>query len=349
MMIGLYAFGATILMIFVLSLAFRKIGWMDKPHLYGHQREPVPYGVGIVFFLIFLALSWLLIPISNKLIALWIAGGLLSLVSFWDDRVSLPAWPRFGIQILCALVVIIAGVGIPVISNPLGDPFILNDIAFSFELAGYQLTIEPLADLVALLWIVFLINAMNWLDGVPGMVSGISTISSLMIYLLATMSEIHVIDQADLAVLALVIGGASLAFLCFDFPKPKLLMGDSGTMFLGFIIAVMAIFSGGKLATAFIVLAIPLLDAIWTIIRRILKGQSPFRGDFQHFHHELMRAGLSERQVNFFYYLISLSFGGIALYLQSFGKLMSILLLFSLMALLRVWISLKRRRRDLTE
>jgi len=143
--------------------------------------------------------------------------------------------------------------------------------------------------------------------------------------------------------MALIIAGASFAFLLFDFPKPKVLMGDSGTMFLGLMIAVMAIFSGGKLATAFIVLAIPILDAAWTILRRLLQKKSPFKGDFQHFHHELMRAGLSERQVNLFYYAISLGFGFTALYLQSLGKLIAIIILFVLMVLVRLFLLDKKQ------
>ena len=123
-------------------------------------------------------------------------------------------------------------------------------------------------------------------------------------------------------------------------------MGDSGTMFLGLMIATMALFSGGKLATAFIVLAFPILDAVWTIIRRIYRKQSPFKGDFQHFHHELMDAGLSERQVNIFFYTISLGFGYAALYLESFGKLIAILILFSIMFSVRIALLMKRRRAE---
>ncbi|MDZ4216904.1 MAG: MraY family glycosyltransferase, partial [Candidatus Gracilibacteria bacterium] len=239
-------------------------------------------------------------------------------------------------QIISALIIVLAGIGVPAISNPFGGMIVLDSVRWTLELGGVQILIEPLANLVALLWIVFVMNAMNWLDGSPGIVSGISTIACFVLYGLASMSELHVIDQSTLSTMALILGGSSLVFLCFDFPKPKILMGDSGTMFLGLMIAVMAIFSGGKLATAFIVLAFPILDAAWTIVRRIIKRQSPFKGDFQHFHHELMKAGLSQRQVNIFYYVVSLCFGFIALFLQSFGKLLAILLLFGLMVTVRL-------------
>lgn len=332
----LFPFALTAVLILVLNLAFRRLRWLDKPELFGYQRSPVAYGLGIVFFLSFLICSLLFLEPDPKLIALLVGGGILTLTCFIDDRVKLPALPRLLIQIGCAAIVVLAGVSVPAITNPFGDPFVLDSIRWTLELGTFELTVIPIAQLVAIFWIVFVINAMNWLDGAPGIVSGISTIACAVLYLLATMSELHVIDQTELSNLALIIGASAFAFLFFDFPPPKVLMGDSGTMFLGLMIAVMAIFSGGKFATAFIVLAIPILDAAWTIVRRILKKQSPFRGDFQHFHHELLRAGFSERQVNLFYYAVSLGFGYSALYLESMGKFIAIAILFSMMVGVRL-------------
>lgn len=332
----LLSFGSTIALTMMISFVFRRFGYLDKPHLYGYQRDPVPYGTGIVFFLVFLLSALIFLEVDTKLLAVLCAGGILTATCFIDDRCKLPAVPRLLIQIFCAAILVLAGISVPAISNPFGGPFVLDSIQWTLNISGSDLVIVPLASLVAMIWVVLVVNAMNWLDGAPGIVSGISTIACAVLYLLATMSDLHVIDQTSLATMALIIGGSTFAFLFFDFPQPKILMGDSGTMFLGMMIAVMAIYSGGKLATAFIVLAIPLLDALWTFARRILKGQSPFRGDFQHFHHELMHAGLSERQVNLFYYAVSLSFGIAALSLQSFGKMVAILMLFGLMVSIRL-------------
>ncbi|MDP3976044.1 MAG: MraY family glycosyltransferase [bacterium] len=320
---------------------FRKLHLLDRPELYGHQRQAIPYGVGIVFFLSFLIGSLLWLETSPQLITLLVGGGILTTTCFIDDRCQIPAWLRLLIQLFCAALIVQSGVHIPAISNPFGDPIVLDGIRWSLELGGFHLNVEPMAATVAILWIVFLVNAMNWLDGAPGIVSGISTISCAVIYLLATMKGLHVIDQSQLANMALILGGSTFVFLFFDFPKPKVLMGDSGAMFLGLMIAVMAIYSGGKLATAFIVLAFPLLDAVWTIVRRIVKGQSPLRGDLQHFHHELLRAGLSERQVNLFYYALSLGFGLSTLYLESLGKLIAIIILFGLMVSIRTILALR--------
>jgi len=340
------SFLASLVLIFLLEAAFRKLHWLDKPQVYGYQRSPVPYGMGVVFFLIFLPFGLYFLELSPQLIALFVSGALLTATCFLDDRVNLPTLPRLCVQILCAVILVGSGIGIPAISNPFGDPIVLDGIRWVFEIGATTFTIEPLADLVALLWIVFVINAINWLDGVPGIVSGVSAIACSVLFFLATMKDLHVIDQTTLSGMALILAGSTLAFLLFDFPKPRILMGDSGTMFLGMMIAVMAIFSGGKLATAFIVLAIPILDAIWTIVRRLLKGQSPFRGDFQHFHHELLKAGLSQRQVNLFYYVVSLGFGYSALYLQSMGKMIAIIVLFFLMASIRFGLARKSSRQN---
>jgi|CXWL01.1.fsa_nt_gi UDP-GlcNAc:undecaprenyl-phosphate GlcNAc-1-phosphate transferase len=339
----LSSFFLTLGLVLLASKIFRKLQWLDSPELFGYKRRPIPYGIGIVFLLNFLFLAAFFLPWSIQLVALLFSGTILTVISCIDDRIKLSPWIRLIIQLCSALLVVLAGINVPAITNPFGDPFVLDGIVWTLSIGGMMLTIAPMAALFAMLWIVFVMNSMNWLDGAPGIVSGMSTIACAVLYFLATESQLHVIDQTTLAIMALIVGGGTFAFLCFDFPKPKILMGDSGTMFLGFMIAVMAIYSGGKLATAFIVLAIPILDAAWTIIRRLINKQSPLKGDFQHFHHELMKAGLSERQVNLFYYSISLGFGIVALTLESLGKFIAIIILFGIMAGVRLFMAISSK------
>lgn len=343
MNVSFISFALTLVSIPLLARLFRKLGWMDRPQDYGYRRAPVPYAMGILFFLVFALCVLIFLELNAELLVLLVSGAILTLVSFFDDRYKLPALPRLGIQVLCALAVVLSGVSVPALTNPFGDPIVLDGIRWTMELGGLQLTILPLASIVAVIWIVFVMNAMNWLDGVPGMVSGMSSIALMVIFLLASQAVLHEIDQTVLTSMALILLGSSVAFWLFDFPPPRILMGDSGTMFLGFMLGIMAIYSGAKFATAFIVLAFPLMDALWTISKRLLKKKSPFAGDFEHFHHELMKAGLGEAQVNLLYYLVSLSFGFIALGLQSTGKLIALLSVFGLMAVLRVGLALRRR------
>ena len=111
-------------------------------------------------------------------------------------------------------------------------------------------------------------------------------------------------------------------------------MGDTGSMFLGFLIAVFAIFSGGKIATAFLVLGFPILDAFWVITRRMVQGQSPMKGDLKHLHHRLLEVGLTERKALVLIYLLCLFFGGSAVFLGSTQKLFLIVAMGVLMVIM---------------
>ena len=132
-----------------------------------------------------------------------------------------------------------------------------------------------------------MVNAFNWVDGVPGMASSIAFVSSLILFLLSIRPGFHYLDQTLAITLSIIIMALSIGFLVFDFPKPRMIMGDTGSMFLGFLLAVTALISGGKIATTILVLGFPILDFAWVILRRIRKGQSPFKGDLMHFHHRL--------------------------------------------------------------
>src|SRR5690606_15622155 len=216
MSLGQYSFALTFCLLVLGYWSFRKIQWLDKPHLYGYQRLPVPYGLGIVFFLNFLLLAVFFLEIDPKLLALIIAAGVLTLTSFIDDRIKLSPLLRLAVQFGCAALVVLAGISVPAITNPFGDPLVLDSWQWTFSFGNVELVLIPLAQIVALLWIVFVINAMNWLDGAPGIVSGISTIACMVIYLLATMSDLHVIDQSTLSNLAIITGASAFAFLFFD-------------------------------------------------------------------------------------------------------------------------------------
>jgi UDP-GlcNAc:undecaprenyl-phosphate/decaprenyl-phosphate GlcNAc-1-phosphate transferase len=317
----------TVGLVLVLRAVFPLLGWMDKPERYGYFRKPVPYGLGVVMFLAFFMVSPWAVGLDERLMTLIVGGGVLTLISFLDDRIGLPAWLRLLIQVgVAAAIVVIGDVSVPAITNPLGAAFVLD----SWTMWLGSMIFEPLADGIAIFWLVLMMNAMNWLDGVPGMVSGVSTIAFAVIFILAAQG-FHVIDQQVLSQMALIFGASTFVFWFFDFPPPRVLMGDSGTMFLGLMLGVLAIYSGAKFATAIIVLAFPVFDFFWTIVRRIYNKQSPLRGDFLHFHHELMNSGMSEHTVCVLFYGFAAIFGGVTLLLESFGKLWVLVALFLIM------------------
>lgn len=341
---GLLAFVLTLLGVVIALRFFPKLGLLDKPQKYGLKRAPIPYSGGLILFAVFLALVLVFLNLEKHLVGVLVAAGMIVLMSFLDDRYGLSPFLRLGVQILAAVTVVLSGIGIAAVSNPLGGTIFLDtwQIPLQFGEAVYIFTV--FADLFTILWIVAMINTMNWLDGIPGLTSGISTIGAGVMFLLAIRPNFHYIDQTEAAILAVIVAASAFAFWWFDLHPPKILMGDTGSMFLGFMLAILAIFSGGKIATAFLVMGFPLLDFAWVIARRLLKRQSLFKGDLYHFPHRLMRAGFTERQSAFLIYAICVLFGGTALFLGSSQKLVAIGVMVVLMGLLGTFVVLRGRR-----
>jgi UDP-GlcNAc:undecaprenyl-phosphate GlcNAc-1-phosphate transferase len=153
------------------------------------------------------------------------------------------------------------------------------------------------------------------------------------------------VNQPATALLAIVLAGAGLGFLKFNFNPARIFLGDSGSMFLGYMIAIIAIISGGKLATAGLILGIPILDAAWVIARRVLSGEKPWKADRKHLHHRLLDAGLSQKQTVILYWAFSALFGGIALASQTYGKTLTALAAAFLMLILGfILVRLERKR-----
>lgn len=324
--ISVFAFVLTVVFSFVAVRFFPKFGLMDRPAKYGLFRSPIPYYGGLAIFFGFVFSILIFVPLDRPLAGVLIALSLLVLVSFLDDYFSLHPFLRLFVQIFAGLIVVYSGVGIQSITNPFGTPFILDQ--WSFDFAGQ--IIFFLSALFTIFWIVLMVNSMNFLDGVPGLVSGVAFLASVTIFFLSIRSG-HVVDQTLVTYLSAILAACSAAFFLFDFPPPKILMGDTGSVMLGFLIAILAIFSGGKIATAFLIMGFPLLDALFTIVRRIAKRQAPWKGDLYHLHHRFLKAGFSQRQIVLFVCSISALFGGIALFLGTEQKFFALIVLAVLM------------------
>jgi len=140
------------------------------------------------------------------------------------------------------------------------------------------------------------------------------------------------VHQPAVALLAIILGGAALGFLPYNFYPARIFMGDSGAYFLGLTLAMLAIYSGAKLATAVLVLGFPIFDALWAAVRRAMRGTSPFKADRQHFHHLLIDTGMTQRQAVLTLYAVAAVFGTVALFVGSLAKLIALLALTCLMA-----------------
>lgn len=325
------AFILTILLVLIALKVFPKLGLLDKPEKYGIKRKPIPYPGGILLYIIFLILALIFFEPTLKLMGLMIGGGILVFISFIDDRYDLPAWFRLMVQIVVALIMILVGIGVETITNPFGGYIALNNIKFMFQFGETTVTIMALSGLFTVAWILLITNTMNWLDGIPGMTSGITAIGGLTLFFLS-ISE--VVNQPEVATLAIIVSMMAFAFWIFDFYPPKIIIGDSGSMFFGLLLAVIAIFSGGKIATAFLILGFPILDAIYVIIYRIYKRRAPWKGGewdkyrkAVHLHHRMLQFGFSERQVLGMIYLLCAIFGVTALFLGTQGKFWAIVII----------------------
>lgn len=337
---ALVAFALTFVLTAAALKLFPKLGLMDRPWKYGLKRKPIPYYGGLALVLAFTASVLIFVKLDVHVAGLIVGALLIALISFLDDLLSLSPWLRLSVQVLAALVLVFAGIGVRSISNPLGPAIVLDSV--------YVYGFSVLAALFTVIWVVTIVNTMNWLDGLNGLPSGVTVIASFTLFLLSIRPGIHfdVSSQVPVAMISIILFACALAFWLFDFHPAKILMGDTGSMFLGFLLATLAIFSGGKIATAFLVLGFPILDAVWVIIRRIVQGKSPMRGDLKHLHHRLLEMGLTERKALVLFYAVCAVFGFVAVFLEGMQKLIAIILLGLLMVIVGGYAVYYSRRKN---
>ncbi len=344
---AVFAFCLTFFLTWGALWLFPKLGLMDKPQKYGLKRKPIPYYGGLVLFTVFVVSVLLFVKVDVHVAGLIIGAFMIAAVSFIDDLRGLSPWIRLFVQMLGALTLVFSGIGIHSISNPFGAPLSLDIFQISLTVDQvYQIAV--LSALFTVIWVVAIVNTMNWLDGLNGLTSGITVIAALTLFLLSIRPGIHydVSSQVPVAMMSVILFSVALAFWLFDFYPAKILMGDTGSMFFGFLLAALAIFSGGKVATAFLVLGFPILDAFWVIFRRIMEGKSPMKGDLKHLHHRLLEIGMSEPKALLLIYTLCGVFGGIAVFLEGIQKVYAIvamLVLMLILGLLAVYLGGKKK------
>jgi UDP-GlcNAc:undecaprenyl-phosphate GlcNAc-1-phosphate transferase len=287
-----------------------RLGMVDHPRPGELQAWPRSRsgGYGLVAaFALGLLVSLFLIPRSDpsewtRLLGFVVGLLVVIVVAYFDDRLRMGALPQLVGQVLAALLPIPFGLMVADLSNPLGQTVPLP-LAFAVPLT--------------VLWVVGMINTVNWLDAVDGLAGGVALIAALV--LLARTLDL---GQYSVAVLPLALVAACLGFLPFNFSPARVFMGTSGSMFLGYALAMLAIFGGAKLATAAMVLGLPLLDAAFVVIQRLHAGRSPFRGgDHAHLTHKLALRGWGVRRIVLTLYAASLALGLGALVLPGPHKL----------------------------
>ena len=332
-MISFLSFVVAFVVTFIItpiSLVFiKRFGIFDDPKVHKHpaiiHKKPIPRSGGIPLFVGILIAGILFLPLTSKIvIALFFASLISLVVGVIDDKFDISPYLRFFINIIVALIVVASGVGIPFITNPFGGILYLSSIRIPFDLFGINLLIS-FSDLVAIVWIVWVMNMLNWSKGVDGQMPGIVGISAFVIGVLSLRFPSTEQNTLIATVLSFAIAGSSLGFLLFNFYPAKIFPGYGATS-VYLLLAVVSILSGAKLATAILVMGVPMVDGIFTIFRRILSGRSPFKHDKKHLHHLLLNIGFSQRSVALFYWFISGIVGTISLLLSSKGKLFALIM-----------------------
>jgi UDP-GlcNAc:undecaprenyl-phosphate/decaprenyl-phosphate GlcNAc-1-phosphate transferase len=333
----LIIFVVTLLLSAAFTMVVRRValsrGLVDMP---GDDRRvhrvPVPRLGGLAIFgafavgvgLMFLLNVWGITASTNdnirfepwRILVVLIGAGIITAVMAVDDLRDLKPLTRLLWQIGAALFVIVpalvwpggpnsgeppgtlhhdqgAGVIALSVQNPFGDPLEFPLIVAVFLTA---------------FWLVGVTNTINWIDGLDGLAAGVSAVACAVMFVITG----PVLGQWTLAYLPLVLGAAILGFLPFNIHPARIFMGDSGAMFLGFTLAVIAIIGGAKMAAALLVLGIPLLDGVYMILYRLIRGRSPLQADRGHLHHRLLDIGLSQPQVVTVFYVLCGTFGLLA-------------------------------------
>ena len=309
-----------------------RLGLVDVPVGRRRHSGPVPRigGLGLsAGFALACGAALALAPLSNPEDRRRIAGVLLGCafvlaVGLLDDWKELKPWPQLAAQAAAALIAAATTVFIERFTNPLNN----------------QLVVLPLwlAVPVTVFWIVGMMNTVNWLDGLDGLAAGVGAIAAGLFALHA-----YRLGQKEVALYPLALAGACLGFLPFNFHPARVFLGSAGAMVAGYALATFSILAPARVATALLVMAVPIVDTAWQIFDRYRRGRSPMQGDRGHLHFRLLDLGWSQRAIVLGYWLFCAAFGALSLLVSSrLYKLVSLLLLGALV--LAVLVLLTRRQ-----
>ncbi len=307
---------ASLILTPIMIVAARYFGVVDVPGGRRIHSRITPRLGGVAILLAFFVSLWLFLPEiapnfkDKQLLGFMAASTLLLVIGIADDKWGVPAIWQFLSQVVAGVTLVLVGMGIEEVTSPFGGKLDLHVWDISIALGGVPHFLALPADLITVAWVVLVINAVNWIDGLDGLAGGVGLISAITLALLSLSATV---DQPHVATLAMILAGAIAGFLVYNFNPAKIFLGTVGSTFIGFSIATLAIISGGKIATAVLVLGFPILDALSLVIRRSLTGQAAWQPGTDHLHHLLLARGWSVRRTVLSIYLLCASFGALAL------------------------------------
>ena len=330
------AFIFSILMVPLVRKMCLKEGYYDLPGERKIHKKPIPRLGGIAIWLgtIFSLITVILLqgtyPFGNSISAILVGGTIMFILGMVDDTYGLSAKFKFFVQIGAALITFLLGVQISYVYIP------FVDVHWYFGILSLPITI---------LWVVGLSNAFNFIDGVDGLAGTLGSTSAITIGIIALCLQP---PQDTCTLLCFILAGAIAGFLVFNYNPARIFMGDSGSLFTGFLLATLSVASVMKSVafTMFLplfILVVPIFDICFATTRRLLKGKSPFSPDAEHLHHKLLKAGFSHNKTVFTLVSVTIAAGAVAahiasalrVYLVTIFCLNAVLLVISLLAKLR--------------
>jgi UDP-GlcNAc:undecaprenyl-phosphate GlcNAc-1-phosphate transferase len=297
----------------------RQLGMLDMPGGRRRHPRPIPRPGGLAIAVAFgtaIFVFWLidrlaghpfLIPeeVRSSRFTLTAIAALLGMaIGLVDDFLELRARWQFLGQVIVAAVIVLAGIHIDFVNDPLSDRLI--ELSF------------PAAVAFTMLWIVGMNNALNFIDGLDGLAAGVAAIAALTLGGLALLPQV---SEPFVTWMGFTLAGAIAGFLLFNFHPARLFLGTTGVVFLGTMLAVLSIFGTAKVAAALLVLGVPIIDTFYVLVRRILSGQPPFAPDRGHFHHRLLDVGLTHQQAVLLIYAMTALLGTLAFMTSGRGQI----------------------------
>ncbi|MBI3796034.1 MAG: undecaprenyl/decaprenyl-phosphate alpha-N-acetylglucosaminyl 1-phosphate transferase [Deltaproteobacteria bacterium] len=266
---------------------------------------------------------------------MFLGSSCLMLGGWLDDRLRLPATLSWVFPVGAVVLAAWCGIGedLKALSNPFGA-----SIPLAVRLLGV-----PLSGIVTGMWLLGMIYTTKLLDGVDGLVTTVSVLAALVLLVVAFTQQVH---QPRAALLAALLAAALAGFLPYNWPPATVFLGEGGSTFLGFMIAAIAVIVDGKIATAVLVMGVPMLDVVAVTISRGLAGQNPFTGDRRHLHFRLLDLGLSPKQAVGLYAAVVAGCGLAAVVVQTFGLWLAFGVLVSVMAVFVTGVHRLRHRPD---
>ena len=297
-----------------------KLGAIDVPKDARRMHKvPIPRMGGLAIFLGFIISMLLFCPLDDQIKGILLGAVIIVVMGIIDDITPLRASLKFVVQILAALIPIYYGVQITCISNP----NLLSDQPYwNFGWLSIPITV---------IWIVGLTNAVNLIDGLDGLAIGVSSIGALTMLVIAIL-----VSEPQVAIIMAALVGACIGFMPYNMNPAKIFMGDTGSTFLGYILACITIqglfkfYAVISFVVPFLILGLPIFDTAFAIIRRLSHGQNPMTPDRSHVHHRLIDMGLNQKQAVAVLYVISAIMGLSAVVLATSGELKAILCLMAL-------------------